>query len=195
MLIRTRPIHPSRNRRIVASMESHSRKTRRDASISSRPGTVACACFPRRSISFKPNRRSSSRICKLIAGCVRLSRRAAAEKLPPSTTSRRVRNWSRLRLRTQRFPYQNDFNTKFALSPALLQVVSAEGRVRRSWRLIPALFSKLKMRGFTGRHMQFHFSEHVLDARLRELTRAGEAVGVEPQVFDLLVYLVENRDR
>jgi TolB-like protein/DNA-binding winged helix-turn-helix (wHTH) protein len=67
--------------------------------------------------------------------------------------------------------------------------------VRRSWRLIPALFSKLKMRGFTGRHMQFHFSEHVLDARLRELTRAGEAVGVEPQVFDLLVYLVENRDR
>src|SRR4051812_36892332 len=62
-------------------------------------------------------------------------------------------------------------------------------------RLIPALFSKLKMRRFTGRHMQFHFSEHVLDARLRELTRAGEAVGVEPQVFDLLVYLVENRDR
>jgi TolB-like protein len=43
--------------------------------------------------------------------------------------------------------------------------------------------------------MQFHFSEHVLDARLRELTRAGETVGVEPQVFDLLVYLVENRDR
>lgn len=43
--------------------------------------------------------------------------------------------------------------------------------------------------------MQFHFSEHVLDARLRELTRAGETIGVEPQVFDLLVYLVENRDR
>src|SRR4051812_1750165 len=62
-------------------------------------------------------------------------------------------------------------------------------------RLIPALFSKLKMRRFTGRHMQFHFSEHVLDARLRELTRAGEAVGVEPQVFALLVYLVKNRDR
>jgi TolB-like protein len=43
--------------------------------------------------------------------------------------------------------------------------------------------------------MQFHFSDHVLDARVRELTRAGETVGVEPQVFDLLVYLVENRDR
>src|SRR3954470_7031966 len=62
-------------------------------------------------------------------------------------------------------------------------------------RLIPALFSKLKMRRFTGRHMQFHFSDHVLDARLRELTRAGETVGVEPQVFDLLVYLVQNRNR
>ena len=43
--------------------------------------------------------------------------------------------------------------------------------------------------------MQFHFSDHVLDAGLRELTRAGEAIAVEPQVFDLLIYLVENRDR
>ncbi len=43
--------------------------------------------------------------------------------------------------------------------------------------------------------MQFHFSNHVLDVDLRELTRCGESVGVEPQVFDLLTYLVENRDR
>jgi TolB-like protein/Tfp pilus assembly protein PilF len=43
--------------------------------------------------------------------------------------------------------------------------------------------------------VQFQFSNHVLDAGLRELTRGGEAVAVEPQVFDLLVYLVENRDR
>jgi TolB-like protein len=43
--------------------------------------------------------------------------------------------------------------------------------------------------------MQFHFSDHVLDVRLRELTRAGEPIAVEPQVFDLLVYLVENRNR
>ena len=42
--------------------------------------------------------------------------------------------------------------------------------------------------------MQFHFSDHVLDAGLRELTRGGENVAVEPQVFDLLIYLVENRD-
>ena len=42
--------------------------------------------------------------------------------------------------------------------------------------------------------VQFHFSDHVLDVRLRELTRGGESVAVEPQVFDLLVHLIENRD-
>ena len=43
--------------------------------------------------------------------------------------------------------------------------------------------------------MQFVFAGHVLDVARRELTRGAEAVAVEPQVFDLLVYLVENRDR
>src|SRR6476620_3610351 len=42
--------------------------------------------------------------------------------------------------------------------------------------------------------VQFHFSDHVLDVELRELTRGGESVAVEPQVFDLLVHLIENRD-
>jgi TolB-like protein/cytochrome c-type biogenesis protein CcmH/NrfG len=43
--------------------------------------------------------------------------------------------------------------------------------------------------------VQFQFSSYVLDVGLRELRRGGESVAVEPQVFDLLVYLVENRDR
>src|SRR5712671_2404243 len=43
--------------------------------------------------------------------------------------------------------------------------------------------------------VQFHFSDHVLDAGVRELTRGGQAIPVEPQVFDLLIYLVQNRDR
>ena len=42
--------------------------------------------------------------------------------------------------------------------------------------------------------MQFHFSNHVLDSAVRELTRDGQIVAVEPQVFDLLMYLVEHRD-
>jgi TolB-like protein/Tfp pilus assembly protein PilF len=43
--------------------------------------------------------------------------------------------------------------------------------------------------------VRFHFSNHVLDVDLRELTRGGESIAVEPQVFDLLVHLIENRDR
>ena len=43
--------------------------------------------------------------------------------------------------------------------------------------------------------MQFFFAEHALDTDRRELTRNCEPVGVEPQVFDLLVYLIQNRDR
>jgi TolB-like protein/Tfp pilus assembly protein PilF len=43
--------------------------------------------------------------------------------------------------------------------------------------------------------VQFLFSDQILDIDRRELRRGGEAVAVEPQVFDLLIYLVENRDR
>ena len=43
--------------------------------------------------------------------------------------------------------------------------------------------------------MQFLFADHVLDIDRRELRRGAELIPVEPQVFDLLVYLVQNRDR
>ncbi len=43
--------------------------------------------------------------------------------------------------------------------------------------------------------MQFLFADHALDTDRRELRRGSEPVAVEPQVFDLLVYLVQNRDR
>jgi TolB-like protein/Tfp pilus assembly protein PilF len=43
--------------------------------------------------------------------------------------------------------------------------------------------------------VQFLFDNHVLDTDRRELHCGCTAVGVEPQVFDLLIYLVENRDR
>src|SRR5215475_6358180 len=35
----------------------------------------------------------------------------------------------------------------------------------------------------------------MLDTETRELRRGAEPIAVEPQVFDLLVYLVQNRDR
>jgi TolB-like protein/cytochrome c-type biogenesis protein CcmH/NrfG len=43
--------------------------------------------------------------------------------------------------------------------------------------------------------MQFLFSDQVLDTDRRELCRGSDRVAIEPQVFDLLVYLLENRDR
>jgi TolB-like protein/cytochrome c-type biogenesis protein CcmH/NrfG len=43
--------------------------------------------------------------------------------------------------------------------------------------------------------VQFAFSNHVLDTKRQELSCGGEDVPIEPQVFNLLQYLVENRDR
>jgi TolB-like protein len=43
--------------------------------------------------------------------------------------------------------------------------------------------------------VEFLFSDHRLDTDRRELRRGSVVIAVEPQVFDLLVYLVKNRDR
>ena len=43
--------------------------------------------------------------------------------------------------------------------------------------------------------MKYHFADCVLDIDRRELTRGSQSVVVGPQVFDLLVHLVENHER
>jgi TolB-like protein len=43
--------------------------------------------------------------------------------------------------------------------------------------------------------MRFLFGDCTLDPTRRELWRGGEAIHVEPQVFDLLLHLVRNRDQ
>lgn len=43
--------------------------------------------------------------------------------------------------------------------------------------------------------MQLAFGEYVLDSERRELRRGTNQVALEPQVFDVLLYLVQNRDR
>ena len=43
--------------------------------------------------------------------------------------------------------------------------------------------------------MRLLFADHTLDTDRRELRHGSEPVAVEPQVFDLLIYLVQNRDR
>ncbi len=43
--------------------------------------------------------------------------------------------------------------------------------------------------------MQFLFGDYTLDIDRRELHRGSEPIAVEPQVFDLLIYLVQNHHR
>jgi TolB-like protein len=43
--------------------------------------------------------------------------------------------------------------------------------------------------------VQFTFDNQTLDIERRELLRDGAPIPMQPQVFDLLVYLVQNRDR
>jgi TolB-like protein len=43
--------------------------------------------------------------------------------------------------------------------------------------------------------VRFLFTNHILDIDRRELSCAGQRVALEPQVFDVLLYLVQNSDR
>jgi DNA-binding winged helix-turn-helix (wHTH) protein len=43
--------------------------------------------------------------------------------------------------------------------------------------------------------VQFQFDDYMLDTERRDLHRGATPVAVEPQVFDLLVYLLRNRNR
>lgn len=43
--------------------------------------------------------------------------------------------------------------------------------------------------------MLFLFDDFALDCKRRELRAGGAMIPVEPQVLDILVYLVENQDR
>lgn len=43
--------------------------------------------------------------------------------------------------------------------------------------------------------MKYHFDQFTIDCDLAQLSLNGEALALEPRVFDLLVFLVENRQR
>ncbi len=49
------------------------------------------------------------------------------------------------------------------------------------------------MRGATT--LNFRFADFEINVARQELRRAGAIVHIEPQVFDLLVHLIRNRDR
>ena len=46
-----------------------------------------------------------------------------------------------------------------------------------------------------GARMQYRFGDYMLDVARRELRLGGEPIAIEPQVFDVLAYLIQNRDR
>jgi TolB-like protein/DNA-binding winged helix-turn-helix (wHTH) protein/cytochrome c-type biogenesis protein CcmH/NrfG len=48
---------------------------------------------------------------------------------------------------------------------------------------------------YEGAALNYRFAEFEIDIARQELRRAGATVHVEPQVFDLLVHLIRNRDR
>jgi DNA-binding winged helix-turn-helix (wHTH) protein len=46
-----------------------------------------------------------------------------------------------------------------------------------------------------GAALNFRFADFEINVARQELRRAGAIVHIEPQVFDLLVHLIRNRDR
>jgi DNA-binding winged helix-turn-helix (wHTH) protein len=49
--------------------------------------------------------------------------------------------------------------------------------------------------GCGGSEMLYLFEDFVLDPDRRELRRGSTVIAVQPQAFDLLQYLIANRDR
>src|SRR5215510_10275520 len=48
--------------------------------------------------------------------------------------------------------------------------------------------------GRRSAEVQYLFGDYALDPDRRELTRQAEAVPIGPKVFDLLLYLIQNRE-
>jgi TolB-like protein/DNA-binding response OmpR family regulator len=73
------------------------------------------------------------------------------------------------------------------------RLVTASRRLRGSWAWMACvMLPDLEIAAIA---MTFAFAECELDPARQELRRAGEVIHVEPQVFKLLLLLVENRDR
>ena len=83
------------------------------------------------------------------------------------------------------------------LLPARAQTTQANGKSAEvPLRHEKVVFErKIVWQNGGGSSVQFLFADHVLDTDRRELHRGSEAISVEPQVLDLLICLVQNRNR
>src|SRR5580692_10068772 len=70
----------------------------------------------------------------------------------------------------------------------------AQNARRATERLCPLLDYSLRAAGRDDKVL-FLFANHTLDTDRRELRRGAHTVAVEPQVFDLLIYLMQHRER
>lgn len=61
--------------------------------------------------------------------------------------------------------------------------------------VVTVLEARRSWRGAGTPNLLYHFEDFALDEDRRELRRGSELLRVEPQVFDLLCYLICNRDR
>lgn len=57
------------------------------------------------------------------------------------------------------------------------------------------MWGKVRKRGLEGDAMVYRFGDYILDPDRHELLHQGERVELRPKVFQVLAYLVENRDR
>ncbi|MGB2657495.1 MAG: winged helix-turn-helix domain-containing protein, partial [Pseudolabrys sp.] len=55
--------------------------------------------------------------------------------------------------------------------------------------------ASLSLAARSGENLDFRFADFEIDVARHELRRRGELVLIEPQVFDLLVHLIRNRNR
>ena len=55
--------------------------------------------------------------------------------------------------------------------------------------------ASLSLAARSGENLDFRFADFEIDVARHELRRRGELVPIEPQVFDLLVHLIRNRNR
>jgi DNA-binding winged helix-turn-helix (wHTH) protein/alpha-beta hydrolase superfamily lysophospholipase len=68
-------------------------------------------------------------------------------------------------------------------------------KLERSSRASPFFLSSVSRRRCGGAALKYIFEQYSLDPGRRELRRRTELVAIEPQVFDLLHFLIRHRDR
>ena len=85
------------------------------------------------------------------------------------------------------------FPSSLIMEPARTRVLRNPSRRTPDFVCFP--FGARSLAGRDIYVMRWVFGDCILDEERRELRRGGASAAVEPQVFDLLIYLIRNRER